>query len=47
MLFDLEWYWWALCAFGLFWFVLTIRADIRHDKAKKEMAEKFFKNRKN
>ena len=47
MLFDVEWYYWALFAFGLIWFVLTLRADIREDKAKREIAEKFFKNRKN
>ena len=47
MLFDLEWYWWALAAFGLLWFVLSIRADVREAKAKREMREKFFKDRKN
>jgi hypothetical protein len=47
MLFDIEWYYWALGAFGLFWFILTIRADIRDAKAKEEIAKKFFKDKKN
>jgi len=47
MLFDIEWYFWAFGVFGLIWFVLSIRADVRDAKTKKEMIEKFFKDRKN
>jgi len=47
MLFDIEWYWWMCGAIGLLWFILSIRADVRDAKARREMAEKFFKNRKN
>ena len=47
MWFDIEWYYWVFGAFGLLWFVLSIRADIHDAKAKREIAEKFFKNRRN
>jgi len=47
MLFDIEWYYWAFGTFGLIWFVLSIRAEVRDAKAKKEMVEKFLRDKRN
>lgn len=37
MLFDIEWYYWVFSAIGLFFFILTIRADLQDAKAKKKL----------